>query len=101
MLLAAASVAASLSGCSWFQRPAPVVQTRYKSAPYPYMSVKQTEVFIACRIALGGNDRRRAKLGKVKVATLRSKCIDDFYMLEDWWAIFVKLSDVYDRLDVK
>ena len=55
------------------------------------MSAGQVEVFAACRLALGGNDRRRAAHGDAKVTAARSKCLDQFWKLDDWWPVYVKL----------
>lgn len=98
-LLSAALLAASVGSCSWFQPAPPVVQVRYKSLPYPHMTVAQTKAFIACRIAYGGNDRRRKALGQEKVALATKTCQDSFQTLDSWWHVFVKLSDAYDKLD--
>ena len=91
--------AAIVSGCSWFQKPEPIVQVRYKSLPYPYMSVAQTKVFIACRIAFGGNAKRQKRLGEQAVETAGKECLANFDALDSWWFVFVKLSDAYDKLE--
>jgi len=55
------------------------------------MSEPQVEVYVACRIALGGNDRRRTALGEAKVGAARSQCLEEFWKLDDWWPVYVKL----------
>ena len=100
LLLLAVAALVSVSGCaSWFAKPEPVVQVRYKSLPFPYMSVEQTKVFIACRIAFGGNDKRRNRLGDAKVKAAGETCFEKFDVFDPWWPVYVSLSGAYDRLD--
>ena len=58
------------------------------------MSEAQVGVFAACRLALGGNDRRRAAKGEAVVEAARKKCTEEFYKLDDWWPVYVKLWSV-------
>ena len=99
LLLLSVAALVSVSGCSWFQKPAPVVQVRYKSLPYPYMSAAQTKVMIACLKAYGGNEKRSKRLGKEAVEAAGQYCLDNFDAMYGWWFVFVVLSDSYDKLD--
>ena len=74
---------------------------RIERLPYPSMSPKQVVVYTACRLALGGNDRRRAAKGEAVVAEARETCINKFWILDDWWAVFVKLWSVAEPAESK
>ncbi len=98
-LLLLLAVGLLVSSCSWFEKPAPVVQVRYKSLPYPYMSVAQTKVMISCLKAYGGNEKRSKRLGKEAVEAAGQYCLGNFDVMYGWWFVFVVLSDSYDKLD--
>ncbi|MDH3233690.1 MAG: hypothetical protein OEQ29_09175 [Alphaproteobacteria bacterium] len=64
------------------------------------MTEAQVDVYAACRLALGGNERRRRAAGEIKVASARSKCLEDFWMLDDWWPVYVKLWSAAEDVSV-
>jgi len=90
-VLAVSAIAASAAACNSLAPAALQGATRIERLPFPGMSADQVEVYAACRLALGGNERRRAALGDAKVASARSKCLDEFWKLDDWWPVYVKL----------
>ncbi|KKL95927.1 hypothetical protein LCGC14_1849680 [marine sediment metagenome] len=101
-LLLLLAVALSVSSCAnWFTKPEPVVQVRYKSLAYPYMNVPQTKTFIACMKAIGGNEKRRKRMGEQAVAEALKQCQENFDVFDTWWPVYVKMSDAYDKLDVR
>lgn len=90
-VLAASVIGVSGAACNSIAPAALQGATRIERLPFPGMSAAQVEVYAACRLALGGNERRRAVFGDVKVASARSKCLDEFWKLDDWWPVYVKL----------
>ncbi len=90
-LLVLLASAISVSGCSSLSPRALQAATIVERLPYPVMSEAQVKVYTACRLALGGNDRRRAAKGEEVVATASEKCVNDFWKLDDWWPVYVRL----------
>jgi len=90
-VLAASVIVAGASACNSLAPQALQGATKIARLPFPGMSEVQVAVYSSCRIALGGNDRRRVELGEAKVAAARSKCHEEFWKLDDWWPVYVKL----------
>lgn len=86
-----------LASCAALSPPALEGKTRIEYLPYPSMTPEQVEVYIACRIALGGNERRREALGEDRVASALDKCMKEFWRLDDWWPVYVKLWSLYAK----
>ncbi len=83
-----------LSGCSSLAPRALQAATIVERLPFPGMSPEQVGVYTACRLALGGNDRRRKSKGQEVVDAASQKCVNDFWKLDDWWPVYVKLWSV-------
>jgi len=86
-----AAPAVGASACTSLGPQALQGATRIERLPFPGMSAAQVEVYAARRLALGGNERRRSALGEAKVTAARSKCVEEFWRLDDWWPVYVKL----------
>ncbi len=80
-----------LSGCNSLAPQALQAATIVERLPFPAMSPEQVKVYTACRLALGGNERRRKSKGQEIVDAASQKCVDDFWKLDDWWPVYVKL----------
>ena len=63
------------------------------------MSRPQVETFTACRLAFRGTERRRQAAGEERVSAAAAKCLGDFWRLDDWWPVYVKLWSLYEQPD--